>query len=462
VSRTDGSADRLEELVDLVCDGRAGAAEFAELQERLRSDAAARRLYLEMMELHAALRKGRVPSAGLPGVRSREGPRIVRARRAVLALAGLAAAAVVAAFAVRPWFGAGGARNGGAGGAVATVLACENVRWSGAPRDIGSRLFVGESLGLEAGTVGLRFGRDATVTLEGPAEVELRSAMRARAVRGRVTVRVGPESRGFAVETPRAEVVDLGTEFGVQVDDAGRTDVVVFQGAIDLSYGADRGAGAGAGRGPTRLTQGEALRLGLADDLSRIVSVERRPGDTHWSTGAATAEDAVIRRVGDDIRGLGSTKYYQIVPRGLAEDVPAYVDRPHQWNGLDGRGLPEFLRGADYVMPFNVDKHSREIVVTVTLARAATLYVFFDDRAAVPPWLAGQFTDTGWDIGLDEGRSPERDLSTDTGPGRSIDTVFSVWKRTLDGPGSVTLGAMVDTSSGKAMYGIAAKVDDGN
>ncbi len=206
----------------------------------------------------------------------------------------------------------------------------------------------------------------------------------------------------------------------------------------------------------TRLNQGEALRVGLQGDTSRIVSVERFPDGGRWSTGPATTDASLVRAVSDNIRGLGSTKYYQVVPHGLADDVPAYVDRPHQWNGLDASGLPPFLVGADYVMPFNGDKRSRDIRVTIDLAHPATLYVFFDDRAQVPSWLADQFTDTGVDIGLDEGPSPEKDLTVAPGSGRSIDAVFSVWKRTIDQAGPITLGAMVDVNSGKAMYGIAA------
>ena len=210
------------------------------------------------------------------------------------------------------------------------------------PPAVGAGLVVGQFLRLDAGTVALRFGHDALVTVEGPADVTPRSAMRLNATKGRVTVRVGSETRGFTVETPRAEVVDLGTEFGLEINETGRTDVVVFQGAIDLSY-PTRNDPADP-RDSTRLTQGEALRLGSGGAVSRIVSVERLGDGGRWSTDAPVRPDAVIERVDDDIPGLGSTKYYQVVPHGLFEDVPAYVDRPHQWNGLDHDGLPEALR----------------------------------------------------------------------------------------------------------------------
>ena len=56
-------AARCHELVDRVADGRATEAEHAEMQELLRGDAAARRYYIETMELHAGLRKSRLPMA---------------------------------------------------------------------------------------------------------------------------------------------------------------------------------------------------------------------------------------------------------------------------------------------------------------------------------------------------------------------------------------------------------------
>jgi hypothetical protein len=199
------------------------------------------------------------------------------------------------------------------------------------------------------------------------------------------------------------------------------------------------------------------MRVNMTGSLSRIVAVEHRPGDDEWSTGPSADRDAVIRSVRDNIRGLGSSKYYQIVHRGLGDDVPAYVDRLHEWNGLDPSGLPAFLRGADYIMPFNHDKFMSDLQVTVEVARDATLYIFFDNREAIPAWLSGQFTDTGVDIGLDECSSPRGvPLAAARGAGLSIDHRFSVWKCELARDESIQLGAMGRGKNAKAMYGIAA------
>ena len=48
-----------------------------------------------------------------------------------------------------------------------------------------------------------------------------------------------PRGRGFVVETPQGQVTDLGTEFGVDVAGDSNTDVVVFEGAVNLAYEKD-------------------------------------------------------------------------------------------------------------------------------------------------------------------------------------------------------------------------------
>ena len=305
---------------------------------------------------------------------------------------------------------------------------------------------------LAAGTIKVVFDVGALVTLEGPAELRVLSGMRVRAVRGRITARVDEAAKGFAVETPNTVVVDLGTEFGVEVDAAGQTGVVVFEGRVDLSR-PETTAGSAAIR---RLSQGEAMRVGRSGILSRIFAVERRPGFDAWMIGPSTDRDAVIRSVTDNIRGLESSKYYQVARRGLDDDAPAYVDRFHEWNGLAPSGLPAFLRGADYVMPFNDDKHMKGLQVNVEVARAATLYVFFDDRLPPPAWLSERFTDTGVDIGMDETGEGPNGTRLGRGPAESIDHVFSVWSHEL-GPGeSISLGAIEMETGLKSMYGIAA------
>jgi hypothetical protein len=99
----------------------------------------------------------------------------------------------------------------------------------------------------------------------------------------------------------------------------------------------------------------------------------------------------------------------------------------------------------------------KNLQVNVEVARDATLYVIFDDREESPGWLSERFTDTGFDIGLDEVSQPGGPYLLGHGPGRSIDTRFSVWKREVSRGETVVLGALQREDEAKAMYGIAAQ-----
>jgi hypothetical protein len=167
----------------------------------------------------------------------------------------------------------------------------------------------------------------------------------------------------------------------------------------------------------------------------------------------------VITDVRDNIRGGVDAKFYRIVPGGLTEDALAYVDREHEWNGIDDKGIPPMLLGADYVMPFNEDKYISKLNVTVTVGRPATLFVFLSPVASVPKWLKDNFVLTDMKIGLDETKwhnNPNYRIGH--GPGVDVDTAFSVWRKDIPAPTTVTLGNIKQgkPGSGYCMYGIAA------
>jgi ferric-dicitrate binding protein FerR (iron transport regulator) len=445
-----GRDEEIEALIGAVIDGRCDESEVRRFEALMRAEPGVRAAYLDQVRVHAMLEwhHGRVgghldPVGPGPAALGGRGRRRLGLAAATLAGVGIALAVLAA-------------RLGPFGREGATLVEARDVAWGSgqSPMAPGARIGAGD-IRCRSGTLKLAFDCGATVTLEGPADLRVLSGRRLRALRGRITARVDAGAKGFAIETPSTLVVDQGTEFGVDVEASGQTEVVVFEGLVDLSR---RGPAGGPMPAPIkRLGQGEGMRINPTGLLSRIVAVERRPGEDGWSTDPSAGRDAVIRSVRDNIRDLGSSKYYQIVRRGLDDDVPAYVDRLHQWNGLDSGGLPGFLRGADYIMPFNDDKWMKDLKVTVEVARAATLYVFFDDREKIPPWLSERFTDTGIDIGLDECSGPKGEpLASGRGPGLSIDHVLSVWECELDRDESIELGALLGRRQNMTMYGIAA------
>ena len=82
------------------------------------------------------------------------------------------------------------------------------------------------------GLAEIEFDCGARVILQGPAGLRLLSGRSARLLKGKLTARVPARARGFTVLTPHNKVVDLGTEFGLSVDDDGAATVRVFTGEV--------------------------------------------------------------------------------------------------------------------------------------------------------------------------------------------------------------------------------------
>ena len=95
---------------------------------------------------------------------------------------------------------------------------------------------------LAAGRLVLRSGRitlgllsGVTLTLEGPADLELLSIDRVHCRRGKLRTRVPRGAEGFIVSTPGSAVVDLGTEFGLNVAADGKAHLMVFKGEAEAA-----------------------------------------------------------------------------------------------------------------------------------------------------------------------------------------------------------------------------------
>jgi hypothetical protein len=140
---------------------------------------------------------------------------------------------------------------------VAVLLQAPGAEWDEnglAPR-AGAPLLPGW-LRLKSGFAHLEFYSGATVILEGPAEFQLISRTEAYCAQGKLRATVPPQAQGFTIRSPKLDLVDRGTEFGLQVGAGGKTEVHVFQGKVEL-YDASHDPAA-PGR---ELTTGRSLRL---------------------------------------------------------------------------------------------------------------------------------------------------------------------------------------------------------
>ncbi len=129
----------------------------------------------------------------------------------------------------------------GAGvGKVATVIRVDDVQWQSggpAPRE-GEEVSPGH-LRLRGGRLTLAFYSGVSLTLEGPADVEVLAADRVFFHYGKLRARVSRGAEGFTVVAAGYEVVDLGTEFALNrypgVYPGGKTQVMVFEGEAAVS-----------------------------------------------------------------------------------------------------------------------------------------------------------------------------------------------------------------------------------
>ncbi|MHC4185964.1 MAG: FecR domain-containing protein, partial [Planctomycetota bacterium] len=121
---------------------------------------------------------------------------------------------------------------------VATLTDGINVKWadSAQPAQL-DRLLRPELMKLVEGYAEITFHGGAKVIIEGPVEIELQGIDKAHLQRGKMSVIVPVEARGFAVNSPSASIVDLGTEFAVHVKEDGSSDIHVFEGKVSLLAG---------------------------------------------------------------------------------------------------------------------------------------------------------------------------------------------------------------------------------
>jgi hypothetical protein len=252
----------LGNLASVLCEGQITPEEAARLEELARSSAEAKRYLLHYLQLHGELYwehavtlgdrsssgpAGESPAcaAGMPLSRATAtAPRKPRLfpRQRLRWLAGLAAAGLAASLMVGVgWWLTARHRSaliataGGTSPApVARLTRLVAAEWTGdgRTRREGAALAAGETLPLAEGLAEISFDHGARVILRGPAGFEIQSADGGLLRRGSLTARVGPSSAGFTVRTPDATIVDLGTEFGVAVQEGGPSQIEVFAGQV--------------------------------------------------------------------------------------------------------------------------------------------------------------------------------------------------------------------------------------
>lgn len=231
------------------------------------------------------------------------------------------------------------------------VKASTDCRWGKltTPVEFLVRVRAGDQMHIAAGLVELEFYSGARVILHGPAVFTPTGIASGHLESGRLTGQVADGN--FRLMTPAAEVIDLGTSFGVAADAAVGTDVVVFDGRVQVVSVAE-----GRTTEPLDMTEGMAARFrvdgsteyGLHTDAAQF----KRVVPTSRSSASANEICLIDVIAGGD--GLGSRLAGAIDPltgekdygereqrRQFSTGRSTNQYRPSPWNAIiDGVFIP--------------------------------------------------------------------------------------------------------------------------
>jgi hypothetical protein len=341
--------EELRGLLDALCEETITPEQVARLEELVLHHPEAEAFYVQYMSLYADLARHFVAAPATteqslwerlrgarPGPAAAARPAGRRRRATLWGLLGLTAVAAALLLAFSPWRDRAGqalppAEPGEPTDAsVAVLLQASEAVWdepAGPARRPGAPLPAG-TLRLKSGLAHIEFYSGATVILEGPAELELISPTEAFCVRGKLRATVPPQAQGFTVRSPRLDLVDCGTEFGLRVD-GGRTEVHVFQGKVEL-YDANSGQAAASRR---ELRTGGGLSLQGAGPARRI---ETAPA------AFRTARDVEAARAAEVLR---RQKQWRDASAALRRDPSLRVYYPFEPDPADGRTLRDQVGG---------------------------------------------------------------------------------------------------------------------
>jgi hypothetical protein len=320
----------LPHLINRLYDGDLSLEESNHLDAVLRKSPEARRYYYEFVNLHVDLgwtQNDQSPELGSWGQSLKGEPlkrdrhqsrspilkfkvdfRKLLASRATVWSVLIVGSLFYGGFAILSWDLRSGrlpSGTNGNGSLVATVHHSTDVRWlpTAKPRSDVASIRAGEPLKIKSGTMELELNTGAKLVIEGPADwsVEGNNSVSLRA--GKLLARIPQQAIGFIVETPTAKIVDLGTEFGVEVNSSGTTEVNVLKGAVEVNPSNSR-SGTSKSLEKKLLVAGQAVRVNHAGVSEVVASSNSAKDALRQDEGRdVTTVDLVDIVAGGDGRG---------------------------------------------------------------------------------------------------------------------------------------------------------------
>jgi len=243
--------------------------------------------------------------------------------------------------------------------AVAQLTRSVGAEWAnGGGAADGDRLAAGRQLVIDEGLAEIAFNSQASIILEGPANLTIVDANKCSLSIGKLTARVPEPAQGFTVLTPDATIVDRGTEFGVVVvQESGvrdqestesggatpsnpqseilnlqskiaSTEVHVFAGRVDVAAAAAEPHSAILQPSSAVLTAGQGVRIeGAGQELAPIDARPEAFARDLPGTEARTLlvhDDFEAYEPGQQLDQVGPWRtYYETGARGAAQTIHA-------------------------------------------------------------------------------------------------------------------------------------------
>lgn len=318
-------------------------------------------------------------------------------------------------------------------------------------------LFVGKSLSLgsfrlESGSVELMLPRSVRVEFIAPVEAVFESNTRLRLLEGRMSADVGDGGKGFTVVTAAGNVVDLGTNFGLEVERDGEARVAVFSGTVEFHP-----AESMSSQEVVTLTEGEALRFSARAGLRRWQQIALAADRVGVPRVATTG---VVREVHDNL-GEGELRpFYAVIPKGMKPGALAFNDKPNpMWGAVPGEEFPAWLTGADLIRTYYHFRYIKNYELTIDLNEPADIYLLVVSPGEIPPWVAERFRPTGTSIRAGSWHPAMGDHPAATVESSGPYLNFEIWKCEA-AAGEFKLGAPLQKrlpGVHSMMYGLAVK-----
>ena len=107
----------------------------------------------------------------------------------------------------------------------------DDIQWSSTSKNVGEQIS-DEDIIITKGQLIITYNHGAEIKIEGPAHYSLKSLELAEMKYGQLAAKVPEAAQGFTIEAPKAAIVDLGTEFALNVTKEGKSQVYVYEGEV--------------------------------------------------------------------------------------------------------------------------------------------------------------------------------------------------------------------------------------